>query len=917
MRINLFLACMLLSMAVPGEAGRAVIDLSGKWQSSLGECTMPGTTDENRLGGERIMEGPTYQLTRLYPYAGVVCYEREFYVPESLAGRKMKILIERTKPSTLWIDDDSIGSISQLYAPHEYELMPLEAGMHHIRLCIDNRNESVPAGVLGSHAWTDATQTNWNGMLGRMVMEEIPEISISDMQIYPDVENGCAKVSLKIKAEKTGRCMVDISCDEGRKRLNEDVYVAAGMNEMEFIFDMGESLRLWSEFHPELYSMTATVSGVNSVDTCSKRFGMRHFSTNGTQFSINGKRTFLRGTHDGCVFPLTGYAPTDIEEWYRLFSIAKRYGVNHFRFHSYTPPEAAFEAADELGVYLFTELPMWGTIDSTTVELNGFLRNEAFTALRFLGNHPSFVGLGLGNELWGDTALMHRWLDDFRKVDSRHLYYMGANNDLGYRGPKSGEDFYVTCRVGNGEGFSTHARSSFSFADADHGGMLNWMRPATTRDFRDVVKLCPMPIVSHETCQFQIYPDYRDIPKYTGVLYPYNLLTFRDRLEENNLTGRIDDFHDATGRWAVECYKADMEQCLRTPGFGGYQLLDIKDYPGQGSALVGILDAFMESKGLVAPEEFSQWNSPVVPLALFPSHCYAVTDTLRFDIAVSNYSEDDFHDRLEWTFGCRQGEVMVDVPQGEVVKVAGVEMPLDDIMRSSKIELGLKTGKYSNRYGIWVYVDRKSDRRRNDVMEVDSLTDEAVKALRDGRTVLLVVDHKSIENNSVGGLFTPDYWNYAMFKTISENNKKPVSPGTLGMTMDSEHPVFESFPTEGHTDWQWWAVAINSRPLIFNALKDYTPIVQVVDNIERNHKLGILAEFSVDNGRLVLCTTDLDSILQYPEGRAYADAVRDYAAGDFSADYSITVEQLRDMLYGKTSGRIIKGVENITDYKKK
>ncbi|MCF0168588.1 MAG: glycoside hydrolase, partial [Bacteroidales bacterium] len=457
---------------------------------------------------------------------------------------------------------------------------------------------------------------------------------------------------------------------------------------------------------------------------------------------------------------------------------------------------------------------------------------------------------------------------------------------------------------------------------------LNWLRPNTQRDFSYPVSLCNKPIISHETCQFQIYPDYRELKKYTGVLYPYNLETFRSRLEENGLTQQIDEFHNATGKWAVECYKADMEYCRRTRGFGGYQLLDIKDYPGQGSALCGILDAFMETKGLVEPEVFRGWNAPVVPLALIPSYCFTTDDTLSAEIAVSNFTEDSYPAVVEWNIETvsskgkpskriAEGVFEKIIEQGALDTAGNIFLPLASVGESTQIRIVLKCGEYQNSYNLWVYADTPVELSPA-VMVADTLSKEVEEALLAGRRVLLVPNHKSIENQSIEGLFTPDYWNYAMFKTISENGNKPVSPGTLGMLMDPVHPMFASFPTEGHTNWQWWCIALNSRPLILDPLnKNYFPIIQTVDNVERNHKLGILMEMRVGNGSLLICTTDLNGIGQFPEGRAYADAIRRYVSGnDFNPAFAIDMQQLRNLLYSKTEERDIQGVQNLTDYNK-
>jgi len=931
----LAIAIAFLFISVPMSfAQRETLNLGGEWQSSLGMCILPGTTDENKLGGGQHATDVTTQLTRIYPYYGKVTFERKVDIPRSMEGKRLTLVMERTKPSTLWVDGELIGSICQLYAPHVYVLPALKAGSHSIKIEIDNSEEVVPKGIRGTHAWTDATQTNWNGILGKFCIEATPSTFIQNVQTYPDLEKEGVLVKVKVIAEKSCKAKLAFIC---QSQSTTKVTLHKGENIVEQFIQLGPDVQTWSEFHPALYDLSVCLKSKEGADIRNTTFGMRHFTTEGTQIVINGKKTFFRGTHDACVFPLTGYAPTDVDQWRKMFQIAKEYGINHYRFHSYTPPEAAFTAADIERIYLHTELPLWGTIDSTTTDHNDFLRHEAFTVLEQFGNHPSFVGLGLGNELWGDHALMASWLADFRKVDDRHLYAMGSNNTLGWHGPQPGEDLNITCRIGttnnpdfnedwaielNEAGYGTHARTSFSFSDADQGGILNVMRPGTHRSFANVVPLSKAPIISHETCQFQIYPDYTDLPKYTGVLYPYNHEIFRERLKENGLTGQIEDFHRSTGLWAIECYKADMEYCLRTPGFGGYQLLDIKDYPGQGTALVGILDAFMETKGLISPEEFRQFNSPVVPMAKMKTYCWSSDQTLDIECVISNYEESDFRSPLQWTISSDQLNEYgafenAFTTQGDVASVGRIRLSLASITHPQKLELKLRTGKYSNSYDLWVYpADSKASGQDSIFTMADSLDAATIENLVAGGTVLLTPRHASIEKQSVGGLFTPDYWNYAMFKTISENNKRPVSPGTLGMLMDKDHPFFGNFPTDGHSNWQWWCIALNSRPLILDSLPHgYLPLIQTVDNVERNHKLGILMEFKVGAGKLMVCTTDLQAISCYPEGRWYQKAIRSYIGSeDFNPKSEVSVQDLIRMLYSSVEERDIQGVENITSY---
>ncbi len=529
---------------------REQIQLAGEWESSLGTCRLPGTTDENRLSERNRDTLVTYQLTRLYPYSGKVIYTREINIPESFRGKKLFLMMERTKPSTVWVDGDSIGSYGHLYAPHRYELPALAVGKHQLKIRIDNSPTSVPKEIQGSHAWTDATQTNWNGILGEFYIEAVPVSYIQSVQVYPEVDKKQALVIVEVDADKDGKAILDVdgyawNTSETHTLSPQQLAVRLkkGRNRIKLPVNMGDKPLLWSEFHPALYKLNITLRAGKKRDSRMVDFGMRKFEVEGTQFVINGYKTFLRGKHDACVFPLTGYGPMDVASWQRVFRVAKQYGINHYRCHSFTPPRAALEAADIEGIYYQIELPLWGYIKRENTVLNDFLKREGDMLLEHFGNHPSFMMLGLGNELDAEIDVVREWLDDFRNQDNRHLYCFGSNNNLGWKGPQDGEDFFVTCRVGGGDGYTTHVRASFAYVDAEKGGILNNTRPATDKDYSGAIAHCPRPVVGHENCQFQIYPDYSQIEKYTGVLHPYNLEIFRDRLKENHLSSQAKTFH--------------------------------------------------------------------------------------------------------------------------------------------------------------------------------------------------------------------------------------------------------------------------------------------------------------------------------------------------------------------------------------
>jgi hypothetical protein len=605
----------------------------------------------------------------------------------------------------------------------------------------------------------------------------------------------------------------------------------------------------------------------------------------------------------------------DMASWRRYMQVCKAYGLNHVRFHSWCPPEAAFAAADEAGIILQPELPFWGDFNAADTVLMAFLHKEGENILREYGHHPSFRMFALGNELWGSIETMARFIEDFRQMAPDKLYTFGSNYYLGYQGVSTGMDYFTTCRVG-GEAwgsYNTHTRGSFSFADAADGGMINHFRPNATMNFEEGCQLSAVPVISHETGQFQTYPDYSEIAKYTGVLRPCNLEVFRQRLDSAGMGNMAHHFHRASGRWSYLLYKQDIEMNLRTPSMSGFQLLDLQDYPGQGSAYVGMLDAFLDSKGLCTPEEWRQFCSPVVPLLVADSYCYTNGDTLTARLQVANYSASSLAGH---TLTARLGSMhkAFTIPDGEGLLDVGIaSFRLNSISKARQLtlELSISDTPYRNTYPLWVY-PKNQTLSKDGIIIAHELSDDVVQQLVQGRRVLLMLDSTSqtpnVEQLTVGGLFQSDYWNYRMFRTISENNHRPVSPGTLGIVCNPQHPLFSLFPTEEHTNWQWWPVVKESRPLILDnlssllpSLSDYRPLVQVIDNAERNHKLGLVFEFSVSSGRrfaragrLLVVMSNLEQAARWPEGRQfYASLLHYMHSHSFAPTALISAEQLR------------------------
>ncbi len=899
---------------------QAFLSLAGSWQFLLNETTpampqaalpglkftdsitLPGTTETNGKGPENQAREED-RLTRVRHYDGPAWYQRTIWIPDAWQGKRVRLFLERTKYTQVWLDGQVVGSQVLYCVPQLYDLGTPAPGEHTLTVMVDNHLDRRPVKCWDAHQNSDNTQTNWNGILGRIELQVRDKVSIDNLQIYPDVATHSALVRVTVGntagQAASGTLVFSASSwnHDGVTHVppvvRQSFHVEGSAGVVEASLPLGEEARLWDEFNPNLYRLTVSLEAPAARDQRAVDFGVREFRHRGGQFTINGRTTFLRGKHDGCVFPLTGHPPMEADGWIKYLQVCKDYGINHIRCHTWTPPEAALEAADRLGIYFQPELPFWGEFIQSTYD---GLMPEAERILRDYGNHPSFVMMTLGNEIQGERPLMERMVQELRARDPRHLYAYGSNNHHGDPQLSPTDDFWSTMytRV---PGNSARLPVRGSFYDGDGVGVIQRQPPNTRRDFRDSLVGIPVPVIGHETAQYSMYPDFREIPKYTGVVQARNFEIIRERLAAAGMLDQAADFVKASGVLAALCYREEIEMALRTPRFGGFQLLDLQDFPGQGTAMVGILNAFMESKGLIAPADWRQFCSPVVPLARFDKYTWTTEETFSADIEVAHYGEKDITPALlEWTLkttdgqSVAAGELSVNtLQQGGLRSMGTLTVPLAAVRGPVRVSLDLKLKGTcaANTYSIWVYPAQVSASLPDGVALCRSFDAGTRRILSEGGRVLLIPESGKVSTTPGGG-FTSDFWCWKF------QNK----PGTTGLLCDPAHPALCGFPTESHSDWQWFHLLMASQPL---ALGDtphaYRPIVQVIDNIGRNQKLGLIFECKALNGSLLVCATDLPAMQDRPEARQLLTSLMDYIGSQrFTPSQEIPAPVLRRLL---------------------
>jgi hypothetical protein len=877
-----------------------MLDLSGPWRVKLDpkdegragawhakalvgsqRIMLPGTTDFAGLGATLDTNTMSYGvdfpysrfpgtaepmradergfLVRDHFYLGRAWYEREVTIPESWQGRHCRLLLERTLWKTeAWVDGRPAGTRDSLVAPHEYDLGPLSPGRHRITLAVDNRMIHN-TGTIG-HAYTPETQTRWNGMVGRMELVGDDPVALRRIEVFPAADRRSARVSAEMinRAEQAerGALQAELRPQSGSKLLGSartNLQVQPGIHRLDLVINLPQPAAAWDEFSPVLHHVRLKWTGAISRDEAEVCFGFRAIERDGRQIRVNGRRVFLRGTLDCCVYPNTGHPPMDVKEWLRVMRTIKDYGFNHVRFHTWCPPEAAFKAADRLGLYLEPETSFW-VDDWTTSTFSKpsalgkdagvleFVRREMRRMSEAYGNHPSFAMQVIGNEFGmsqTDWDKVDELVAEARRNDPRRLYAGSTARKLG-----ASDEFWVT--------------------HSAHGKGTRGVGPARTDwDFSAAATNSSVPVIAHETGQRPVFPEYaRFLPKFTGPLRPYNYARKADRLREAGLYDLNAAFTRASARFQLVQYKAEHEAMLRTPDYAGYQLLMLNDFTGQSEALVGILDPFWESKGVVSRAEVLAWNAPTVPLARFERFTWTSAEVFRAAVEVAHYGAADLKaPQVDWTIETTQGKAVAKgrfypprLPTGSLTPVGKIEAPLSSLGdRATALRFRVRLDHAENQWGLWVYPPPGGPGEDFGSLVRTNWDAETAAALRRGERVLLLIHGAQGPCLKQTG-FESVYWSAGWWGDKFSS---------LGISCDPRHPALARFPNEGHSDWQWQELCRGATTLLMeNAPAGLRPIIQPVTDFHHNQRLSHLFEARVGAGRLMVCGFPLKENLE-------------------------------------------------------
>lgn len=864
------------------------------------DIRLPGTTDMAKLGYALDPATMTYAvdvlrvkwpgtgpisradqagtLVRDTLYIGKVWYQRSITISAEWKDRYLQLRLERVVWATsVWVDEKRVGDCDSLVAEHRFDLGYLKPGPHRLTVRVDN-GLIHNIGVIG-HSYGPETQSRWNGIVGSLDLIAHQPVFVQRLRVTPAPDARSVRVSAHVRNETlrpvTARVRFSLQDEEGGGDYGSTSAMTRldpGNGMVEETLYVQSPVERWDEFDPKRYRLAAVIESDTRAqldgEECVAKFGFRQIDRDGPSIKVNGRRVFLRGVVDCCVFPRTGHPPTSTEEWLRLFRIVQTYGFNHVRFHTWCPPEAAFEAADQLGLYLAPETPFW--VDDWTVEntpthppplgrdtdVFAYVRNEIRRISDAYGNHPSFALFCMGNEFGmngTDWEKVNSLLAEAKVHDPRRLYTASTA-----RRSVTEDDFWVTHSTGKA---STRGVGP----------------PHTDWDFTPATRSTGQPLIAHETGERPVFPDYDHfLPRFTGPLKPHNYERLRRQLAASGLASQTTAFTRASASFQIVQYKAEHEGMLRTPDYAGYQLLMLNDFPGQSEALVGILDPFFESKGTTVPGDVVGWNGPSVPLARFKRYVWRSNEGFEAVIQLAHYGREALHQATaRWSLIGKDGRSFADgtlgpfdAQTGALANIGVIRAPLSGITQPASVTLSVQTPQGTNQWTLWVYPPETNEISAVEVLVCGTFDATARQALQDGRRVLLLAHGLKNSHAQTTG-FLSVYWSAGWWGDRFSS---------LGILCDPTHPALAEFPNEGHSDWQWQDLSEGATTFdLENAPVGFRPIVQLVPDFHYNRLLAQVFEARVGKGRLLVVGYDLEHKLdQRPAASQFRKSLLQY-----------------------------------------
>ncbi len=709
---------------------------------------------------------------------------------------------------------------------------------------VDKTHDGIPFGARpGQHRGLAAQgyQSERAGIGGGVSLKITGKARIADC--FLSSEDGTPHWHAELVNANGMDLLWEIADKNGRNIASGSLACNAG--KMDFITPA--DLALWSDRTPDLYAVSLELqqNGV-TMDHISWQWAPRVICGKGSNLLVNGKPTYFRGVTEHCYFAETCNPHFDREKYLYELGVLKSAGFNFIRCHTWCPPEPFYDACDELGIYVQTELPSVYSFD------------EARAIIRMIRRHTCAVILCEGNE----KIICEKAIERLRKlVTILHEMAPGmlfnpqeAMRQVEYdcdmtrditMSPFPHDTERMKKLADLSEVFGAFGEGNFSYAHD--------LFPGVEEQEKIQSVYLGKPCLSHEIGILGGYLDFELEKRYEGTFIGTDLFkAARENMTKHGVYQNRKQYYETNCRFISSLRKQLVENIRSCKSVTGYDYLGGIDthwhligYP------CGVFNEFYEEKYGETAADVRLYNDESVLL------CGTGYERNRFcgdqfseTLRLSYYGEAPVTGTVRWTFEIEEKNVaegsadFSNLEPGSVYDLCMIRFAIPAGTEAKRAFLKAETilnGKtIRNQWKYWLF-PKTAETIPENVHCVDALTEEQITYMEQGGSVLLT-------GNFPG-------------TTMLENFRPHTSGRSLGHsgTILHPHPVWERFPQEGFGDWQFYHLMKESTSLIRDPeMPEYTPIIELIPSFKLIKRKSLLMEYQVGKGRLLVCGFRLD-----------------------------------------------------------
>ena len=364
------------------------------------------------------------QVEKLSLYEGSVWYKKSFTITPKKDKQYLLYFAAVSYEAHVYLNGKKLGIHQGGFTPFQFDVTALlKEGENFVVLKVDNTRKKEAIPTIATDWW------NYGGITRDVYLTELPKTFIRDYKVQL-AKGNAAQIEgyVQLKGDnKKQKVMLKIPEAGIVLAVNTDTVGFAAFT------IPAKKISYWSPENPKLY----TVQISSATDAVTDKIGFRTIETRGKDILLNGKSVFLRGISMHDENPLIPGRPRGTGDLKMLLSWAKELNCNFVRLAHYPHNEEMVRLADEMGLLVWAEIPVYWTIDWENADTYRNAEHQLTDLISRDKNRAGVIIWSVGNEtplsdprlkFMSNLASKARKLDDTRLISAALELHREGNN---------------------------------------------------------------------------------------------------------------------------------------------------------------------------------------------------------------------------------------------------------------------------------------------------------------------------------------------------------------------------------------------------------------------------------------------------------------------------------------------------------